>query len=128
MTAAQDVSTKILTLWAENEERVKEHNALASRLDALESQDWKGLMAHMHTMWHDLERRFDELEKQEQPIRPASGRDRKSEQLERITCYITEENFSLEHIQAIAQIIEYFNRSEESEAKIFEFAKQLAES
>lgn len=45
-----------------NDTRADRVTALAARLSELESQDWKGLMAHLHTMWHDLERRFDDLE------------------------------------------------------------------
>ena len=58
--------TENAALWsrlgATRDAIVKLVRDLATRLDALEQEDWKGLMAHLHTMWHNLERRVDELE------------------------------------------------------------------
>jgi len=49
-------------IMAGHNAHVRRHDLLLAQVAELERQDWQGLMAHLHTMWHELERRFDEQE------------------------------------------------------------------
>lgn len=49
----------------------------------------------------------------------------KAKRLEWIVSYLVEEDFPLEHLDAIIHIIGLFNDCKESEAEIFEFEKEL---
>lgn len=51
----------------------------------------------------------------------------KAKRLEWIVDYLVEENFSLQHLDAIVHIVGLFNDCKESEAEIFKFAKELYE-
>ena len=53
------------------------------------------------------------------------GDAKKDKILERITLYLIDENFPVEHLRALFKITTWFNWSENSERDVFEFSEQL---